>query len=72
MGVPYRGSCSDVTILLKIESVCCESCHQDWDEGFDEPTDFTINGARYKLCCRLGTLIESLGGSISSWQDFDP
>ena len=71
MAVPYGGSCSDVDTLLEMDSICCESCHQDYDAGEDEPTDFTINGARYKVCCRLGQLLELFGGDISKWKDFD-
>ncbi len=41
--------------------VCCSSCHDDWEEGYDEPQG---DGKNFALCCGSSIFLESLGIDI--------
>lgn len=54
------GGCADLADALGIErregfcpSICCDSCHDDWDEAYDEPSDVEHEGRTYFVCCAM-------------------
>jgi len=41
---------------------CCDSCHDDYLEGYDDPNDVDLPGGLVGLvCCRMWSLIEERG-----------
>lgn len=60
------GYCDDLADVLGIEhregylpSICCDSCHDDWNEGYDAPSEVEHEGRTYRVCCALSRALDT-------------
>ena len=45
-----------------LPAICCSSCHEDWELGYDEPIfldpeDIGDGGSRAEVCCAISRLL---------------
>lgn len=53
-GAPWS-YCSELPF---IRAGCCDSCHEDFDAGCDDPLETTFLGRRFMLCCRKAAAVD--------------
>jgi hypothetical protein len=46
-------TCFDAKIHFPIDTECCESCHQDWEDYNIEMSIFEFNENEYHVCCKV-------------------
>jgi hypothetical protein len=61
--VKYLGWCADLADALGIERTCCDSCHEDDNQGqsYLNQIDFQKEGY-YDCCCLMRCKFEDLMG----------
>ena len=40
---------------------CCDSCHDEWDEGYGDPIELYIGDKTYYVCCGVMRALEDKG-----------
>lgn len=50
--------CDDLAEKLNIKCDCCDSCHNDSDNGYASLIEKEINGIYYQICCSMSIKIE--------------
>jgi hypothetical protein len=48
-------SCKDFPV-----DTCCNSCHDEWEDGYGDPLEGTLpDGREYMVCCAVNRWIET-------------
>ncbi len=53
MSSKYLGRCTELSKRLRIECDCCDTCHDDDDEGYDSLCEVEFEDGYYDACCRM-------------------
>lgn len=60
--------CAEVWDFLGLPNKCCSSCHDDWDMGYDGPSEydwFNEETGEYEIwataCCSLSNALDKAG-----------
>lgn len=51
---------TEIRTILKIDSPCCESCHEDQDRGFGAAGLIVIGDERIDVCCATKRAVEKM------------
>ena len=50
------GGCAELAAALGLKGTpCCLSCHDEWDDGYGEPSEVEIGDGYYLVCCAIRT-----------------
>jgi len=58
------GGCAEFAKWQGLEPECCDSCHDDANEGYGDLIDFPAPGGYYWICCRMLDKYEDVKGPI--------
>jgi len=50
--------CRDVAKLTGIDFSCCNSCHDDEDEGYVDMIEREYRGVEYHICCAASIALD--------------
>ena len=59
--------CQEVCEALGLAAACCGACHDDWDQGYDGPTEYEYLDAdgKYQIwataCCAVSIAMQEAG-----------
>lgn len=51
--------CADFSKVVGFPG-CCFSCHDDWDDGYDEPFERTHGETEIRTCCKVGLWLDKV------------
>lgn len=49
----YLGSCEDIQDRLGFNINCCDSCHEENDEGYSDLMEYEFDDGYYNCCCTV-------------------
>lgn len=54
----YLGSCEEMAKHFGLEQSCCDSCHNDVDEGYSSLIEIEIEKGYFHVCCYMNSRYE--------------